>query len=144
MSADDALPGLLGEIEAVAGREAALQVAKAVGGTRASFPFEISKNHWLAQLVGLDAAEAICRHFRTIGAGGERYGARHVFVPRGPYRYHAQGRERIVQELILGASPRAAARAAGMSERTAFRIKAEMRKKKKKGKRPHSKKSGPD
>ena len=132
MSADDALPGLLGELEAVAGREAALKVAKAVGGTRVSFPFDVSEDHWLAQLVGMEAAQAICGHFRTTGAGGERYGARHVFVPRGPYRYHTQGRERIVQELISGASPRAAARSAGMSERTAYRVKAEMRKKKKK------------
>ena len=46
------LPGILGEIAEVAGFKAALQVARAKGGTKAYFPVTPEDDHWLVKAVG--------------------------------------------------------------------------------------------
>ena len=46
------LPGVLAEIAAVAGEDAALAVAAAHGGTQVYIPPAPARDHWLARLVG--------------------------------------------------------------------------------------------
>jgi len=74
------LPGLLGDIEAAAGREAAMMLARARGGSRVHIPGQAREGHWLVNLVGMAAAEKICWLFRGAGNGGS-----YVKIPRGHY-----------------------------------------------------------
>lgn len=53
------LPGVLAQIAAVAGEEAALAIARARGGTQIYVPPAPGPDHWLSQLVGSEAASAI-------------------------------------------------------------------------------------
>jgi hypothetical protein len=121
------LPGLLAEIAEVAGLDAALMLAERVGGTRVSIPARATPDHWLVELVGRKAADAICDQFRTLSAEGREAGARHVVIPRGPAGCLTKARRRLAEELIAGTSAREAARRAGLSERAAFRMRARMR-----------------
>jgi hypothetical protein len=108
------LPGILQEIADVAGEDAALIVAKMVGGRRAYFPPVPKPDHWLARAVGLDKARAICQHFT---------GGKHVelFVPLGPAGSRAR-RHRLIAELIdEGASETRIVAAAGVTRATVYR-----------------------
>ena len=62
------LPGILGEIAAVAGEDAALAIAAARGGTEVYFPAVPKNDHWLCRLIGRDQAKAICEQL-TAGVG---------------------------------------------------------------------------
>lgn len=126
------LPGYLGEIAEAAGVDAALALAKARGGTRIDIPARVSEGHWLIEVVGREAADLICEYFRTLSAEHREAGARHIVIPRGPVAILKQARAQLEQALLAGSSPRAAARASGLSERTAFRVQKELRKKQKK------------
>lgn len=61
------LPGILGEIEAVSGRDIALQIAARHGGTAKLFPAinSLDGGHqgfaWLVDLVGLDEARRLAK-----------------------------------------------------------------------------------
>ncbi|MEM7426742.1 MAG: hypothetical protein AAF441_11645 [Pseudomonadota bacterium] len=105
------LPGILGEIAEVAGLKAALQVARARGGTKAYFGERFARDGWLVEAVGQEAALIIGRHFAT-GHGGME-----LDVPMGPaaertriwreIRYrHADGQTRSQIALALGISGR--------------------------------------
>lgn len=83
------LPPLLNEIAEVAGVVAAVQIAEARGGTRVHFPARAPDGHWLVELVGREAADKLCAHFRATEAGGC-----HVDVPLGPKNFYAQARRR--------------------------------------------------
>ncbi|TYC53806.1 hypothetical protein FMN50_13615 [Rhodobacterales bacterium] len=124
---NDDLPGLLGEIAAVAGLSAALAIAERVGGTRVSIPVRATEGHWLVQTVGRETAEKICDHFRILSPEGRESGAVHVVIPRGPAGCLAKARRRLARELDAGTSAREAARRAGLSERAAFRMRARHR-----------------
>jgi hypothetical protein len=71
----DRLPGVLGEIEEVAGREAALAIARAYGGSRKGFPSPAtlkrpcikSSDNWLVGVVGIETAIAIVEAIFPIG-----------------------------------------------------------------------------
>ena len=67
------LPGVLAEIEEVAGREAALRLALAMGGRSIHVPRpnHVAAGHPLAEAVG-DAAAAIA----------ERYAGESVYIPK--------------------------------------------------------------
>jgi hypothetical protein len=123
----DDLPGLLGEIAEVAGLAAALAIAERVGGTRVTIPSRAADDHWLVKLIGRDAADKICDHMRILSPEGREAGARHVVIPRGPTGYLAKARIRLAKELEAGTSAREAARKTGLSERTAFRMRARLR-----------------
>jgi hypothetical protein len=125
--AHEGLPGLLAEIAEVAGLDAAMTLAEAVGGTRVTIPARASADHWLTTTVGPKAAEAICDHFRILSAEGREAGARHVVIPRGPAGCLEKARLRLARELDKGVSAREAARRAGLSERAAFRMRARMK-----------------
>lgn len=65
MSADrPPLPGVLAQIEEVVGREAALDLALALGGTPLYVPNanRLSPTHRLCAAVGIDAARLIAEH----------------------------------------------------------------------------------
>lgn len=126
------LPGYLGEIAEAAGVDAALALAKARGGTRIDIPARVTEGHWLVEVVGRKAADQICDYFRTLSAEHREAGVRHIVIPRGPVAIMKQAQKQLEQELLAGASPRAAARAAGLSERTAFRAQKRLRDKRKK------------
>ncbi|MBK5958797.1 hypothetical protein CCR97_11330 [Rhodoplanes elegans] len=111
------LPGLLAEIAEVAGLDAALALAAARGGTRVRIPAQADDDHWLVRCVGRKAADAICIHFRQ---GSNRPRGVYVEVPLGRT---ANARRVMAQALARGASAAEAARAAGMTERSAYRMR---------------------
>lgn len=57
------LPGLLAEVEDVVGRDAAIKLAIACGGTRIYMPAAVDAEHWLAEAIGVDAAIKLAAHF---------------------------------------------------------------------------------
>ena len=106
------LPGLLAQIAAVAGFNAALKVAEAKGGIHAFFPARPAPDHWLSLVVGHAEAVAICAAVAP-GRGGIE-----LLVPLGP-KSSAVARWRRVDMMIKDkASVPAIARALGMHERT--------------------------
>jgi DNA-binding CsgD family transcriptional regulator len=121
------LPGLLGEIAEVTDIGVAMAIAEQVGGTRVTIPARAPDGHWLVELVGRDAANKICDHFRTLSPEDRETGARHVIIPRGPAGCLAKAQRRLVKELEAGTSAREAARRAGLSERSAWRMRARLR-----------------
>ncbi|MGS4886112.1 hypothetical protein [Roseibium sp. MB-4] len=123
----DQLPGLLGEIADITDIGVAMAIAERVGGTRVSIPARAPDGHWLVELVGRNAADKICDHFRILSPDGREAGARHVIIPRGPAGCLAKAHKRLAMELEAGTSAREAARRAGLSERAAFRMRARLR-----------------
>jgi len=122
---DHGLPGALGEIAEVAGLQAALAVAEAVGGTRVDLPARLPETHWLIDVVGREAAAAIVARFRVANAEGRERGARYLYIPFGPTAGTLRAaRRRMARALDEGATVAEAARHGGLSERAAYRLKA--------------------
>lgn len=88
-----ALPGVLAEIAALAGDEAALAVADARGGTEVYIPPVPADDHWLCALIGREAARAVADHL-TEGVGGRR-----IELPLGPAGHAARMRA-LVDQMI--------------------------------------------
>lgn len=125
---DHSLPGILGVIADVAGKDAAYAILQARGGTRVTFPAAPSETHWLTKLVGAEAAMAICDHFAQGNPSGGRTGMPgSVDIPLHNTSLQKAARRRIADELRAGKSASAAAREAGVHERTAWRVKAKLR-----------------
>lgn len=104
------LPGILGDIEDVAGTEAALQLARERGGTEMKFSGK--PGGALAEIVGDVAAAKI-----TELLGTEKY-----YVPMATAR-GARGRREAAAKMVAGgASTRNAALAADVSQRTVERL----------------------
>jgi hypothetical protein len=106
----DWLPGLLAQIAAVAGVEAALAVAKAKGGSRAYVPPRPADDHWLVRAVGRAHADAIAAEL----VGGT---ACNLLIPKGA---GALMRRHFDELRAEGVSILDAARRCGAHERTAF------------------------
>ena len=122
------LPGVLGEIAEVAGLPAALALAREHGGTEVYLPIRPDPNHWLVACVGPEAAEAICTHYAVRDADGRAIGNFRLLIPLAGTGAYAQVRRRLIQELREGnGGVPAAARKAGVHERTAWRYKAKLR-----------------
>jgi hypothetical protein len=107
------LPGLLDEIAAIAGRERALALAAARGGTRFTVPKAVRTDHWLVDLIGLEAAQHL-----AAGRGGEL-----ILVPIGPAARAATTRHLIRSALAAGYSIETTARLANVHARTVYRHK---------------------
>lgn len=126
MNAQEFLPRVLAEIAAVAGRDAALAVAAARGGTQVYIPPEPPADHWLSQLLGQDAAKAVADRLN----GGIPTGVR-VDLPLGPVGYTAQMqaimRGKIREMLANDMSERDIAMATRYTTRTIRRHRAAMR-----------------
>lgn len=124
---DHGLPGILGEIAEVIGKDAAYKIVAHCGGTRASFPAKVDADHWLSQLLGPETANQLCHHFAVSSPDETVAGLRHVVIPLGPNSAQKLARKRLAEELASGKSVRAAARAVGVHERTSFRVKSAMK-----------------
>lgn len=61
----EGLPDLTRELVQVAGWDAAMTLLRAKGGTRLTFGFQAADAPWLVELVGTEAATALCRRFGT-------------------------------------------------------------------------------
>lgn len=109
-----AVPQLIAEMIEIAGPEAAWKLIGAHGGTRVHFPAKVNQGHWLARLVGLDEARNICQQFAGLD----------VVLPHAR-RYHSK--MALVKALENGASTNEAARTAGMTQRSAFRARAQIK-----------------
>jgi len=123
---DYGLPYVLEEIAQIAGIDAAREVARAKGGTRAWIPLaqNLSDDHWLIRAVGPEAAVKICRHFQT-NKGAE------LDIPLGPFGgYLEQQRARaraMRQALDAGATIDDAARIVGLDRSSVKRFRRRMR-----------------
>lgn len=116
------LPGLLAEIEEIAGLAAALKVADVKGGGRAYIPARLKADHWLVVALGWETAELIAHHF-TSGRGSVE-----LDIPLGPAGTVAKARANIARMIDRGGvSSDEIARATGMSRRTVLRKKAKIR-----------------
>lgn len=113
------LPGILAEIADAAGEDAALALARALGGTQIYVPPSPGADHWLSELVGHGQALAIAdRLTGGIGIG------RRVDLPLGP-RGHAETQRSKVDDMIRrGCSERDIALATGYSVRGVRRRRA--------------------
>lgn len=118
----DYLPGVLAEIAEVAGLVAALAVAEKLGGGRTHFPARAPDNHWLTDLVGREAADKICAHFRSTERGGIQ-----VDIPLGPKGFYAAARRRALALMAEGVSTYETARRIGLDRSTVRRLKARHR-----------------
>jgi hypothetical protein len=110
------LPGVLHEIATIAGLPAALALAEKYGGTRVHFPSRAPDGHWLEQLVGREAADKLCAHFRSRGRGGYS-----VEIPLGPKNFYMKARRLTVELKEQGVSGYETARRIGVSSRTVRR-----------------------
>ncbi|SON55795.1 hypothetical protein HDIA_2254 [Hartmannibacter diazotrophicus] len=112
--------GLLAEIAAAAGPEAALAVQRARGGTRVDIPADVKPGHWLADCVGLETARTIAKALAVTDADNRVRGVRHEVLPIGETGVMRHAKRRFADLIAEGKSVRAAARAVGVTERTGF------------------------
>ena len=117
------LPPMLADVAEAAGLDAALALATAAGGRRVTIPARAKNGHWLVEAVGREAADKICAHFRTINADGRETGARQIVIPMGPGSVVKAAKRQLARNIEAGMTVRKAAQAAGMHERTGFRVK---------------------
>ena len=119
------LPAILAEIEELAGRQAALDFARAFGGTRFYVSRDPSPDGRLARAVGLEAATAIAEHFSTGRTGVE------IDVPTGPecsYLERIASRRRLAATMMgQGSGSTAIAIHLGITRRSAQRMLASIR-----------------
>ena len=118
------LPGLLGVIAETVSYGAALQVAAAEGGKRLYIPHPdaMTPDHWLARVIGLDAARLVAQHYAIGSAAGRGSGDR-VVVPLGPTGSRAKRWQELRRALEAGGSSNDVARLFGLDERTVRRHK---------------------
>jgi hypothetical protein len=118
------LPGILGEIEEAAGRDAALTLARVRGGMPVYFPPRPGADHWLSRLLGHGKALAVCEQL-TAGVGPRR-----LDLPQGEfgsYRKESANRYDLMDEMICdGRSEMDIARATGYTTRCVRRRVAKL------------------
>jgi hypothetical protein len=119
------LPGILGEIADIAGKDVAFLIAESHGGTRVSIPPRAQPEHWLTELVGMETADKICRALATLDPDGKLKGVQAEVIPKGPTALLKSARRRAQTALDQGKSVREAARISGLHERTIWRMKAD-------------------
>lgn len=117
------LPLVLAEIAEIVGEDVARLLADTYGGTEVFFPAFAPDDHWLARLVGREAADAICHHFRIFGSSGRPSGA-YVLIPIWRQATLASDE---AERTILESSERDAALLLGVHTRTIRRRRAKIR-----------------
>ena len=95
------LPAILAEIAEVAGYDAALAIADVRGGTQVYIPPMPDADHWLCQLIGIEAARKVADRL-TAGVGV----GRRVDLPLGPSGAQARLRAKVDAMLRDGRSER--------------------------------------
>lgn len=118
----EGLPAVLAEIAAVAGVDAAWALAQARGGRMVYIPPIVPEGHWLAQVMGREAADRIAAHF----SGGGR-GAR-LLVPIGNRALASRQLAALLEQAAReGWSVAQIVEAAGCHSRTVHRWRAARR-----------------
>lgn len=112
------LPGVMQEIVEVAGIKAAWEIVRTCGGRPISIPHEIKETHWLVDLVGMEAAQKISKHFT---AGWKRISI------QIPLARDAERRLRLIKALESGMSATDAAAVSGVHVRTAYRTRKKIK-----------------
>lgn len=107
-----ALPLVLQEIAEAASLDAAWKLAKAKGGQLVFVPAHAREEHWLTDLVGLDAATKICDYYRVQERGTQ------LLIPMASA---AQRASLWQQALAAGGTANETAAALGVHRRTVFR-----------------------
>lgn len=108
------------EIASVIGTEAADKLCGVWGGLEEYIPASVTEDHPLSEIIGLEAASALCKHFR-VGATGIR-----IVLPMR--RLHVAASIRTMLE--EGKTARSIARQLRVHIRTVYRHRAKLRKKK--------------
>ncbi len=110
------LPGILAEIAAIAGEDAALQIARAKGGMIAYVPLptNLRAGHWLAEAVGLHKGRLIA----------ERFGGGACEIPIAGAGNRAQTHAAIRRAIDDGLSTQKIAHLVGVSLNTVKRHRA--------------------
>ncbi|WP_066718668.1 MULTISPECIES: hypothetical protein [Hyphomicrobiales] len=115
------LPGILAEIEEVAGRDAAIAIQRAQGGQDVFIVAKLSDRNWLVKAVGREPAQKISDHF-TSG-----YARQKVTIPIGEssaFTTAQRSREAaMIAAIEAGASSNAIAAAGGITSRSARRFR---------------------
>ncbi|MBO6553240.1 MAG: helix-turn-helix domain-containing protein [Roseitalea sp.] len=118
----DYLPATLADIATVIGLENAIAIARAKGGTRVWIPTKVSDGHWLARLVGMNAAMALCSYYAVDGIGVS------LDIPLTTFssykRAEAERAKAIRALLDEGKTASEIARIVGVDRRTVFAHKA--------------------
>lgn len=109
-----------GQIVDAIGLPLAVRLADARGGARCTIPARAPDGHWLVDLLGRPGADQLCARFRILSPEGRERGVE-VDLPRGPTGSLAEARRRMANALEAGAPADEAARASGMTRRTAYR-----------------------
>ncbi len=111
------LPAALRLVAEAAGLEAAVKLAWARGGARVYVPLKVPADHWLLWVVGSKGVEALQR----------RYGRETISLPHGPAGKLQRAWVAASHALDEGASVAGAARAAGLSERSVYKLRRRLR-----------------
>jgi hypothetical protein len=114
----DDLPAVIAEIAEVAGLDAAWTLAEKRGGRDVYIPHRAIAGHWLPELVGMEAAQKICAHYR-VGDTGAR-----ILIPMASA---ARAKARFGEVLGAGTSNSQAAELLGVHERTVRRHRKRIR-----------------
>ena len=105
------LTGVLADIARVAGRDAAIAIARKFGGVRMYVPLKPSKDNWLVRTVGYEKALAICEEL-TVGRCGLDYD-----LPVGDFGHQETTRAKVDRLLAEGRTQRDIALATRYTER---------------------------
>lgn len=115
------VPVQLQEIAEAAGQAAAWAIVGAKGGSEIWIPLRAEPGHWLTELLGAEAAEKVCAHYRVTNADGHLTGNMRIYVPQAGTGLLDIARQQVCDDVAAGMSVREAARRARLSERTAHR-----------------------
>ena len=109
--------GMLEDLGAELGPAATLRLVSGYGGTNIKVPRKARADHYLANLLGMQALEALCN-----GWGGEV-----LYVPLNEYAAHIAVLRGVVRMVEEGRSAQDIAHVLEVTERTVFRMKLEAR-----------------
>jgi hypothetical protein len=126
------LPEVLAEIAEIAGLDVALKLAEARGGTEIYIPASAADDHWLVELIGREAADAICGYFAfapgdTSRSGRQKHHGIAVMLPVGPAGSITRLRAKADRMIAEKRPTTEIARALGYTTRTVERRKARAR-----------------
>lgn len=121
-------PTLIEDISDLIGEEAMRAVWKAVGGTRAYIPARVRPTHWLVQLIGLEAAGKLCRHYayhthRKVTGKHDHHGKMGMSGVVLEFPVFPRDNDKTITEM----SSRKAALKLGISQRTVHRRRTKLR-----------------
>lgn len=98
--------------------DAAWTILAAKGGQQVFIPASVDADHWLAKLVGLDAARKICDRFSAGGRGDD------ILIPMATASRKAEAYAKAIEANL---SVNQTAAAVGVHRRTVFRHFAKIR-----------------